>query len=91
MVTTNKQGERWITVYGLLVPREWDDRGKPSTLSIATFTEQEYAIEKEVSRRLLDFLGKEVILRGVVQESGKTKFLLDCSILKIKSLPISSG
>lgn len=90
MAATNKPGGKPITIHGLVVPKEWDDNGKPLTLSVATFTEQEYEIDKDVSGRLLEFLGKEVILRGIVEERGKTRFLRDCSILKIKGTPISS-
>jgi hypothetical protein len=90
MVATTKQGGNPITVHGLVVPKEWDDNGKPLTLSVATFTEEEYEIDKDASGRLLEFLGKEVVLRGNMEESGKTKFLRDCSILKIKSTLTSS-
>jgi hypothetical protein len=91
MVATKKQGGKSITVHGLVVPREWDDEGKPLTLSIATFTEQEYEIDGDASERLLVFVGKEVLLRGVLEGKGKRNILRDCTILKIKGVAVSSG
>ena len=90
MAETKSPGPAFTTVHGLVIPKEWDEEGRPSILSIATFTEQEYEIEKEVGGRLLGFLGKEVILRGVVEKTGKKKFLRNCSILKIKGPSVPS-
>jgi hypothetical protein len=85
MATKQNQSSEPITVHGLVIPAEWDEQGRAITLSIATFNEDEYIVDEEARNRLLDSLGKEVLISGVVQEIGKKKCLRHCSILKIKA------
>ena len=75
MAATESQSPEPITIHGLVVPAEWDEEGRPMTLSITTFNEEEYVIDKEAGDRLLDSLGKELLISGVLQEIGKKKFL----------------
>lgn len=90
MAPVESQSPKPLTIHGLVVPSEWDDEGRPVTLSIATFSEEEYVIDKNAGGRLLDSIGKEVVIRGVPQEKGKTKSLKNCSILKIKDTSVQS-
>lgn len=91
MAPKTKRSPEPITIHGLVVPAEWDDNGRPKALSIATFDEEEYVVDKEAGDRLLDALGKEVLMRGILQKIGKKKFLRHCSILKIRSTPLQSS
>lgn len=88
MAGTQSQNPEPITVYGLVVPTEWDEEGRPMIVSIASFNEKEYVIDQKASDCLLNSLGKEVLISGVLQEIGKKKFLKHCVILRIKATPL---
>lgn len=74
-----------ITIQGLAVPVDWDDEGRAIQVSIATFDEDEFFIDDDlVAVRLLQCIGKEVVIRGVLQTKGPKKSLEKCSILRTK-------
>ena len=63
-----------VTIRGLLVPVDWDDKGNVTAAAISTHFEEEYLIEQNAwGEALLAFLRQRVKVSGwVVQnESGK--------------------
>ena len=74
-----------ITIHGLAVPVDWDDEGRATQISIATFDEDEFLIDDAVvADKLLRSIGKEVFIRGVLHRTGQKKSLEKCSILRTK-------
>jgi hypothetical protein len=65
IMTEKPQGSVPVTIRGLIVPMDWDDRGSITGVAISTPFEEEYRIE-------LDQRGKELLgfIRGRVTASG---------------------
>ena len=64
----NNTASHPITVRGLIIPMDWDDRGNVTGVAISTSLEEEYRIE-------LDRRGEELLafVREQVKASGKIK------------------
>jgi hypothetical protein len=57
-----------ITIRGLLVPVDWDEKGNITKTAVSTYFEEEYVIEKSVSgEALLPFLHQKVKVIGLVR------------------------
>jgi hypothetical protein len=55
-----------ITIHGLIIPIEWDEKGNVIAISVSTFAEEEYLIEKdEIGKRLISFLRQEIEISGL--------------------------
>jgi hypothetical protein len=92
MRKTDEQGGKVITIRGLVTPADWNDEGKATRVAIATFDEDEFFVDDEqVGLQLLGFLGKAAVVRGILQETGRKKFLRQCAILKVKETPFQSS
>ena len=60
--------EESITIRGLLVPMDWDERGNITEIAVSTYFEEEYLIEKNVrGEALLPFLRQKVKVIGLVR------------------------
>jgi hypothetical protein len=62
-----------ITIRGLIIPVNWDERGKVTAIAASTFDEEEYLLDynKEIDR-LFSLIRKEVEVTGYVRkEKGK--------------------
>ena len=63
-----------ITIRGLIVPAEWDDKGSVISISISTFNEDEYLVDKDsVSKELYSYLREGVEVSGFVREEEGIK------------------
>jgi hypothetical protein len=63
-----------ITIRGLLVPIDWDEKGNITEIAVSTYFEEEYLIEKNVrGEEMLPFLRQKVKVIGFVKmdEGGK--------------------
>ena len=62
-----------ITIQGLIIPVDWDEKGEVISIAVYTFDEDEYRIEKdEIGQRLMPFLREEIEIRGVYRlDNGK--------------------
>ena len=60
--------EESITIRGLLVPIDWDEKGNITEIAVSTYFEEEYLIEKNVREEaLLPFLRQKVKVIGFVK------------------------
>ena len=56
-----------ITIRGLLVPVDWDERGNITETAVSTYFEEEYLIERNArGEALLPFLREKVKVVGFV-------------------------
>jgi len=56
-----------ITIRGLLVPVDWDERGNITETAVSTYFEEEYLIERNTrGEALLPFLRQKVKVIGLV-------------------------
>ena len=63
-----------VKIRGLVTPSGWDENGKILSISISTFDEQEYVVEKdEKGEGLLPFLHKEIEIFGLIRKEGCSK------------------
>lgn len=57
--------DRKVTAKGILLPSEWDENGAVIALTLFTFDEDEYGVERnETTRELLDVLRQELLVEG---------------------------
>ena len=65
---------RPITIRGIVIPVDWDEKGKVIAAAISTHDEDEYLIERIYKgQELLDLLRREVEVRGLVREKENKK------------------
>ena len=56
---------RKVTVRGILLPSEWDESGAVIALTLFTFDEDEYRVERdETMQELLNVLRHELLVEG---------------------------
>ena len=80
LMKTKKKGSDPVTglstIEGLLLPVEWDERGKVAAVAIYAFDEIEYLVEKdEMGLSLLPFIKNKIRAKGFVREE-KRRFLI---------------
>ena len=65
-----------VKIRGIIVPSEWDEKGTVISISLSTFDEDEYLIEKdEKGGQLLLLIREEVEVRGIVREEDGNKII----------------
>lgn len=66
-----------ITIRGLIMPVNWDERGKVTAIAASTFDEEEYLLEynKKIDQ-LFSLLRKEVEVTGYVREEEGEKVMM---------------
>ena len=66
-----------ITIRGLLVPVDWDERGNITETAVSTYFEEEYLIERNArGEALLPFLREKVKVVGLVRVDERGKKVL---------------
>ena len=75
--------EKPITIRGLVIPADWDEKGNVVGVAISTFDENEYLVDRdEESEGLLSIIREEVKVSGIVREErGKKRFRVKPSII----------
>lgn len=74
--TSSNADHEPITLRGLIVPADWDEKGKVVSVAISTFDEEEYVLDDdETAKGLLKLMRQEVVIIGVVREIGGKKCL----------------
>jgi hypothetical protein len=76
----NSSAEGSITIRGLLVPVDWDDKGNITETAVSTYLEEEYLVEKSArGEALLPFLRQKVKVIGLVRidERGRKVIRVD--------------
>jgi hypothetical protein len=65
-------GTHLVTIKGIVVPADWDEKGKVVAVAVSTYNEVEYFIENhEKEKGLKTVIRKEVEARGIVKKEGK--------------------
>ena len=63
-----KANTNLITIRGIVIPVDWDEKGKVVGLAISTFNEDEYLVERdEKGAKLMRFIRQEVAIRSVLE------------------------
>jgi hypothetical protein len=67
--------KKLINIRGIVMPAGWNENGNVTALSISTFNEEEYLIEKnQQEKQLYSFIRKEVEVDGIIKGfNGKKK------------------
>jgi len=69
-----KRGDKLMKIKGLVIPMDWDEKGKVVAVAVSTYNEDEYHIDKNYKgEELLDLLQEEVEVSGVVREKEDKK------------------
>jgi hypothetical protein len=69
-----------ITIRGLLVPADWDEKGNITETAVSTYFEEEYLVEMNArGEALLPFLRQKVKVIGLVRmdERGRKVIRVD--------------
>jgi hypothetical protein len=67
-----KAGPHLVTIRGIVVPADWDEKGKIVAVAVSTYDEVEYFIENHEKEKVLKtVIREEVEVRGIVKEEGK--------------------
>jgi hypothetical protein len=67
--------QRLKTIYGIVIPSEWDHDGSVLSVAIMSKEESSYRVENTaLARELFKFLQQEVKVIGKVKELGAGKF-----------------
>lgn len=71
-----KGGEGVATFKGIIIPVDWDDKGKVVAAALSTHTEDEYLIDNDrKGKELLHCIQKEVEVSGVTKENQGKKVI----------------
>ena len=73
-----KAGNNLVTIRGILVPVDWDEKGNVVAVSVSTYDEDEYLINIERHKKgeeLLPLIRKEVEVSGLVREDESSKII----------------
>ena len=58
-----------ITIRGLIIPADWDEKGTVTAVALSAFDETEYLISAEgKGEELLNYLRKEVEVDGILSK-----------------------
>jgi len=67
-------GERLITIRGIVIPVDWDEKGKVVAAAISTHNEDEYLIDNDYKgEKLLHFVQEEVEVSGIARKNKDKK------------------
>jgi len=68
-------GDTLITIRGIVIPVDWDEKGSVVALAISTPDEDEYFIDRDhhKGKELLHFIQEDVEVSGVVREDEDKK------------------
>ena len=65
-----------ISLKGILIPSNWDDKGNITSLKIASANEKEYIISnQDVSDMIAMYLRKEITVTGVLEQGGAITYI----------------
>jgi len=69
-----KSEKKLITIRGLLIPAEWDEKGMVVAATLSTHTEDEYLIDHDyMGKELLRYIQEEVEVSGMARENREKK------------------
>jgi 5S rRNA maturation endonuclease (ribonuclease M5) len=69
-----REGGKVITIRGIVVPVDWDEKGNVIAAALSTHKEEEYLIDHDYKgRKLMDYIQHEVEVSGVVRRDNNKK------------------
>ena len=69
-----KEGGKVITLRGIVIPVDWDEKGTVIAAALSTHNEEEYSIDCDYKgKELLRYIQKEVQVSGVARKSNNRK------------------
>ena len=69
-----REGGKVITIRGIVLPVDWDEKGNVIAAALSTHKEEEYLIDHDSKgRKLMDYIQHEVEVSGVVRRNNNTK------------------
>lgn len=73
-----------VTIRGIVIPADWDEKGNVVAVAVSTYDEVEYLIENhEKERELKAVIREEVEVSGIVREEKK-KLIMKIKDYRIK-------
>ena len=72
-----------IKIHGIILPKEWNEKGDIESIGIFAFDEEEYLVEKDkTGKQLMSYIREEVHVSGTLQikKDNTTAFI-------VKSVP----
>jgi hypothetical protein len=77
MRTRRKGDKRLITLRGILLPVDWDERGRIVAVGLSGIDEKEYVIQlTEKKEELLNLLKREVEVTGELRNGAGSNILI---------------
>ena len=71
-----KGREMPITIRGIIIPADWDEKGRVVAVAVSGQNEQEYLIDKDYKgRELMHYIQEEVEVRGIATEAKDKKMI----------------
>ena len=69
-------GDELITIRGIVIPVDWDEKGSVVAIAISTPNEDEYLVDKDhKGKELLHLIQEEVEVSGVTRKDKDKKIL----------------
>lgn len=69
--------EKLITIKGIVIPVDWDEKGRAVGVAIFTQDEDEYIIQKDLKgKELIDLIHRELEVSGFVKKVDKKKIIV---------------
>lgn len=69
-----REGGKIITIRGIVIPVDWDEKGTVIAAALSTHNEEEYSIDRDYKgEELLRYIQKEVQVSGVARKSNNRK------------------
>ncbi|NIO48311.1 MAG: hypothetical protein GTN73_02560 [Candidatus Aminicenantes bacterium] len=76
-----EKNRRLTALKGIIIPVDWDQKGNPISVAIATYTEEQYLVSNNSKgKELFDFIRERVEITGLVKEIAGIK------IIKVKDI-----
>lgn len=71
-----KGDKKPITIRGIVIPVDWDEKGKVVAVGVSACDEEEYLVDKDYKgQELLHYIQEEVEVSGVVREARNKKII----------------
>ena len=81
-----KAGNSPVTIRGIVIPADWDEKGNVVAVAVSTYDEVDYLIENhEKEKELKTFIREEVEVSGILRQE-KNRL-----IMKIKKYRLKPG
>jgi hypothetical protein len=79
-----KTGNDLVTIRGIVIPADWDEKGNVVAVAVSTYDEIECLIEnREKEMELKAFIREEVEVRGILREE-KNRLIMKIKEYRVK-------